>query len=245
MILALNTSTPQFSVAVLQENGCLVAEQVLAAKSKNFRAFMPVLWCLLEHSGVVFKEVEAVAVAIGPGSFTGLRVGLATAKGICQGLGIPVIGISSLEAMASQWPGGRPDGTPPICSIIDSRRGEVSAALFRRDDEGLVRLTADTCLKYGDLPGMIKGTTLFVGNDFDHQEGMIREILGPKAKVASPQFWGLRANAVGLLGVKRMKEHRFDSLPNLTPAYLRPPDIRPNPFSPDRAFPQRELWGDK
>ncbi len=241
MILAINTSTAQFSVAAVQESGSLLAEQVIAAKSKNFRAFMPALDSLMEHSGVEFKDVEAVAVAIGPGSFTGLRVGLATAKGICQGLGIPVIGISSLEAMASQWP----EGTLPICSIIDSRKGEVSTALFRRDNEGLVRLTADTCLKYGDLPGLIKGTTLFLGNDFDHQEIMIRKTLGPKAKAAPPQFWGLRASAVGLLGVKRMKEHQFDSLLNLTPSYLRPPDIRPNPFSPDRVLSQREVWGDK
>jgi tRNA threonylcarbamoyladenosine biosynthesis protein TsaB len=241
MILAINTSTPQFSVAVLQESGSLVAEQVIAAKSKNFRAFMPALSSLLEYSGVEFKDMEAVALAIGPGSFTGLRVGLATAKGICQGLGIPVIGISSLEAMASQWP----ERTFPICSIIDSRKEEVSAALFRRDNEGLVRLTADTCLKYGDLPGMIKGTTLFLGNDFDHQESMIRKILGPKAKAAPPQFWGLRAGAVGLLGVERMKGHKFDSLLNLTPSYLRPPDIRPNPFFPDRVLCRGEVWGDK
>jgi tRNA threonylcarbamoyladenosine biosynthesis protein TsaB len=245
MILAINTSTPQFSVALLQENGSLVAEQVIAAKSKNYRTFMPALSSLLEHSGVEFKDVEAVAVAIGPGSFTGLRVGLATAKGICHGLGIPVIGISSLEAMASQWPEGTPEGTLPICSIIDSRKGEVSAALFRRDNEGLVRLTADTCLKYGDLPAMIKGTTLFLGNDFDHQESTIRKIVGSKVKAAPPQFWGLRANAVGRLGVKRMKDHKFDSLLNLTPSYLRPPDIRPNPFSPDRILSQREVWGDK
>jgi tRNA threonylcarbamoyladenosine biosynthesis protein TsaB len=241
MILAINTSTPQFSIAVVKGSGSLLAEQVIAAKSKNFRAFMPALSSLLEHSGVEFKDLEAVAVAIGPGSFTGLRVGLATAKGICQGLGIPVIGISSLEAMASQWP----EGTLPICSIIDSRKGEVSAALFRRDNEGLVRLTADTCLKCGDLPGMIKGATLFVGNDFDHQESMIRKILGPKAKAALPQFWGLRASAVGLLGVERMKEHKFDSLLNLTPSYLRPPDIRPNPFSPDTVLSRREVWGDR
>jgi tRNA threonylcarbamoyladenosine biosynthesis protein TsaB len=243
MILAINTSTPQFSVAVLRESGSLVAENLIAAESKTFRAFMPALSSLLQYSGVEFKDMEAVAVAIGPGSFTGLRVGLATAKGICQGLGIPVIGISSLEAMASQWP----QRTFPICSIIDSRKGEVSAALFRRDNEGLVRLTADTCLKYGDLSEMIKGVTLFLGNDFDRQESMIRKIVGPKAKAAPPEFWGVRASAVGVLGVKRMKEHKFDSLLNLIPSYLRPPDIRPNPFSPapDRILSQGEVWGDK
>jgi tRNA threonylcarbamoyladenosine biosynthesis protein TsaB len=233
MILAINTSTPQFSVAVLQESGSILAEQVIAAKSKNFRLFMPVLNGVLEHSGVEFRQLRALVVAVGPGSFTGLRVGLALAKGICQGLGIPVIGVSSLEAMASQWP----DGAFPICSIIDSRKGEAFAAVFRREDQELVRMSPDRCLKFDDLRGMIEETTLFLGNDFDRQEGMIREILGLKAKIAPSHSWVLRASAVGLLGMRRMREQGPGSLLDLTPLYLRPPDIRPNPFSPERVPP--------
>jgi tRNA threonylcarbamoyladenosine biosynthesis protein TsaB len=233
MILAINTSTPQFSVAVLQESGSLLAEQVIAAKSKNFRLFMPVLNSLLEHSGVEFRQLRALVVAVGPGSFTGLRVGLALAKGIGQGLGIPAIGVSSLEAMASQWP----DGTLPICSIIDSRKGEAFAAVFRKEDQKLVRMSPDRCLKFDDLREMIEETTLFLGNDFDRQEGTIREILGLKAKFAPSHSWVLRASAVGLLGMRRMRERGPGSLLNLTPLYLRPPDIRPNPFPPERVPP--------
>jgi tRNA threonylcarbamoyladenosine biosynthesis protein TsaB len=233
MILAINTSSPQFSVAVLRDNGRLVAEQVTAVKSKNFRALTLSLDSLLQHSGVEFGHLRSLAVAVGPGSFTGLRVGLALAKGICHGLGIPVVGVSSLEAMASQWP----DGALPICSIIESRKGEAFVALFRKKGQELVRMSPDMCLRFDELRKMIEETTLFVGNDFDLQEGLIREILGPKAKIAPFPYWVLRASAVGLLGMKRMRDQGPGSLPNLTPSYLRPPDIKPNPFSPERIRP--------
>jgi tRNA threonylcarbamoyladenosine biosynthesis protein TsaB len=231
MILAINTSTPQFSVAVLQESGLLLAEQVIAGKSKNFRALMPALDALLEYSGVEFRHLSALATAVGPGSFTGLRVGLALAKGICHGLGIPAIGVSSLEAMASQWP----DETFPICPIIESRKGEAFAAVFRKEGQDLVRMSPDKCLKFGDLRGMIEETTLFLGNDFDRQEGVIREVLGPKARIAPSHSWVLRASAVGLVGMRRIRDQGPGSLPDLTPSYLRPPDIRPNPFPPEKA----------
>jgi len=227
MILAINTSTPQFSVAVLKISGAVLAEQFMATKSKNFRAMMPVLDGLLRHSGVEWKDISAQAVAVGPGSFTGLRVGLALAKGICQGLGIPVVGVSSLEALAGQ----SPDGVLPICAIIESRKGEVFAALFKKNGQGLARMSADSILKYGDLPGFIKKTTLFLGNDFDSQSRLLHNVLGPKAKLAPSHVWGLKASAVGLLAMGRVKEQRFDSLLDLIPSYLRPPDIRPNPFA--------------
>jgi tRNA threonylcarbamoyladenosine biosynthesis protein TsaB len=201
----------------------------MATGAKNFHAIMPVFHDLLCHSGIELRDVNCLAVAIGPGSFTGLRVGLSLAKGICQGLGIPVIGVSSLEAMASQCP----EGPLPLFPIIDSRKGEVFAALFRRSkDRGLTRITPDTCLRFDELPGFIQETSLFVGNDFDHQPAMIRQVLGSRARLAPSPLWSLKASSVGWVGMRHAKEKGFERLVGLVPSYLRPPDIRPNPFSP-------------
>ena len=135
MFLSLNTSTLQFSLALMSDDGALVAESLLFGGSKNFRPFMSALHHLLGSTRSDIKDITALAVVTGPGSFTGLRIGLSVAKGICQGLKIPIIGVSSLEAMASQFP-----FTPyTICPLIDSRKGEFFAALFRwSDDEGVV-----------------------------------------------------------------------------------------------------------
>ena len=228
MLLAINTSTPQFSIALLRGNGSLLAEQVISAASRNFRTLVPAFHDLLKVSGSDPKEFSAVAVAIGPGSFTGLRVGIALAKGVCQGLGIPIIGVSTLEAMASQCL----EASVPICPLVDSRRGEVFTALFHRSREGnLARISQDTCLMMEALPSLIKETSVFVGNDYDSQAPQVRQYVGSKARLAPPHLWNLRASWIGWLGLRNAGERGFDRMSDLFPVYLRAPDIRAHPFT--------------
>ena len=128
----------------MKEEGTTLSEYYMASGSKNFRRFMPGIDFLLSTSKVDTRDIKALIVATGPGSFTGLRVGLSEAKGMAQGLQIPIIGVSSLEAMAAQLPYVR----QPVCAIIDSRKGEVFAALFSwGDDKRMVRTQEDTCLR--------------------------------------------------------------------------------------------------
>jgi tRNA threonylcarbamoyladenosine biosynthesis protein TsaB len=215
-------------MALMKEEGTILSEFYLASGSKNFRRFMPGIHFLLSNAKVDTKEIKAIMVATGPGSFTGLRVGLSEAKGMAQGLQIPLIGVSSLEAMAAQVPYAK----QPVCPIIDSRKGEVFAALFSWGaDQRMIRTQQDTCLRIEDLPSAIAKPTLFVGNDFNRQAHLIREILGRKAELAPAHLWNLKASAVGTLGLKRFLIHDFDDLQELVPTYLRPPDIRPNPFA--------------
>ncbi|MBW1888404.1 MAG: tRNA (adenosine(37)-N6)-threonylcarbamoyltransferase complex dimerization subunit type 1 TsaB [Deltaproteobacteria bacterium] len=227
MILAINTSTTQFGLALLKEDETVVAEYLISPGSKNFKNFMPSIHSFLTTSKVDIQDLEAIIVAIGPGSFTGLRVGLATAKGIAQGLQIPIIGVPTLEAMASQLP----FTTYPICPMIDSRKEEVFAALFRwGENHKMIEIKEDISLKILNLTSIINDTTLFIGNNFSHQGHMVKKIFGHKALLAPAHLWTLRASAIGSLGMKRLLENNFDDLQDLVPAYLRPPDIRPNPF---------------
>jgi tRNA threonylcarbamoyladenosine biosynthesis protein TsaB len=229
LILAFNTSTPQFSIALMKEEGAILSEYYMASVSKNFRRFMPGIDILLSNSNVVTKDIKALIVATGPGSFTGLRVGLSEAKGMAQGLQIPIIGVSTLEAMALQLP----FVGLPLCAIVDSRKREVFAALFSWvDDKGMIRTRPDTCLRIEDLPSIIEKPTLFLGNDFNTQGHLLRERLGSKAELAPAHLWNLKASAVGTLGLKRFLDQDFDDLQELVPTYLRPPDVRPNPYPP-------------
>jgi tRNA threonylcarbamoyladenosine biosynthesis protein TsaB len=215
-------------MALMKEEGTILSEFYMASGSKNFRRFMPGIHFLLSNAKVDTKEIKAVIVATGPGSFTGLRVGLSEAKGMAQGLQIPLIGVSSLEAMAAQLPYAK----QPVCPIIDSRKGEVFTALFSWGaDQRMARTQRDTCLRIEDLPSVIAKPTLFVGNDFNRQAHLIREVLGRKAELAPAHLWNLKASTVGTLGLKRFLTHDLDDLQELVPTYLRPPDIRPNPFA--------------
>lgn len=227
MFLSLNTSTVQFSMALMEESGALRAEYFMTPVSKNFKGFMPALHDLLTRSSLKADQIEALIVARGPGSFTGLRVGLSAAKGFCQGLGIPIIGVSGLEAMVNQVP----HTTHPICPIINSRKGEVFAALFQWSDMGKrVRMKEDSCLSMEELPSFIEGKTLFLGNDFSRQGSEIVKTCGQKALLAPSHLWNLRASAVGALGLERFQQRDYDELQDLVPSYLKSPDIRRNPF---------------
>ncbi len=216
-------------MALMEEEGTILSEYYMASTSKNFRRFMPGIHFMLSTSKVDTKEIKAIIVATGPGSFTGLRVGLSEAKGMAQGLQIPLIGVSSLEAMAAQLP----YVGQPVCPVIHSRKGEVFAALFSwSDSQRLMRTHQDTCLRIEDLPSVIARPTLFLGNDFNKQAHLIREMLGRKADLAPAHLWNLKASAVGALGLKRFLTRDFDDLQELVPTYLRPPDIRPSPSTP-------------
>ena len=228
MILAVNTTTRQFGLSLMDMGGAVLTEYLILPKERNFSGFMPVVHTLMESANAGIEEIQTIAVAIGPGSFTGMRVGLAMAKGMAQGLKIPIIGVSSLEALASQVIYSK----NMVCPIIDSRKGEVFTALFHWSDNGeMVRSREDTCLRVEDLASMAKGTTIVLGNDFNRQSRLLKEALGPEFVLAQAHLWNLRASSVGKLGLKRFLVQDFDDARDLVPIYLRPPDIRPNPYA--------------
>ncbi len=226
MILALNTATRQSSVALLELNHTVVAEHLMPEGTGHFGHLMPAVDGLIKSAGINLKDIRCVSVATGPGSFTGLRVGLALAKGICQALRIPIIGISSLRALASQLPLS-PD---PIAPVLTSRRGEVFTALFRQNGEtGLRRIEKDGCFKLDELPGLFVKQTVFIGNDYMTQGARLREMLGSRSRIAPPHYWQLRASSVGALACGRFQRGDWDEPGSLTPEYFRPPDIRSQP----------------
>ncbi len=227
MILAINTSTPQFGLAILDDDGTILAEYFMSKEKGHFGSLMPALHFLFSKLNAKLNDQKAVIVAKGPGSFTGLRVGLSMAKGLCHGLKVPLIGISSLEAMAFQIP----YSNLPIAPILFSRKDEFYTAQFiRTDGDNLLRNMDDVVVKIDDTPSMFEKPTLFIGNDYSKQGPVLTEMLGSLAYLAPPHLWNLKASAVGTLGLKRFHSHDFDNSLILDPIYLRPPDIRPNPF---------------
>jgi len=225
MILALNTASPQFSLALLREDGSLQAEHCAAKSRGRFTALMPALDFLIASAGCEAVDLRALAVAIGPGSFTGLKVGLATAKGLCHALDIPIIGVMALEALAYQLPYSR----FPIAPILHSRKGEIFTARFSWHDNTLERRAEDTCIPFESLPDLFEEPALFIGNDYEGQVPPIKENLGDRALIAPAHCWYPMASTVGYLGVKRFRNHDTDDPYRLNPFYFRGPDIRPNP----------------
>ncbi len=227
MLLALNTSTLQYGLALMDPRGTVVAEHFLARGRGHYGHLMPALDFLLAACGVGPADLQAVAVAIGPGSFTGLRVGLAAAKGLSQALRLPLMGVSSLEALARQVP----FAPAPVVPLLTSRRGEFFVALFERDrDCGLIRRQDDASLPLESLRDAFPHEVILVGNDYAQQAPVLAEALGDTLRLAPPSVWGLKASSVAALAWERWRAGDFDDPTTLCPIYLRPPDLRPNPF---------------
>ncbi|MGM9613980.1 MAG: tRNA (adenosine(37)-N6)-threonylcarbamoyltransferase complex dimerization subunit type 1 TsaB [Oscillospiraceae bacterium] len=147
LMLTLESSAKAASAAVFEDEK-LLAVTVENSGLTHSRTLLPMAEGLLKNLDKSVRDVGVVAVACGPGSFTGLRIGMAEAKGLCWALDIPAIGVSTLEAMACGGPDM--DGTM-LCCAMDARRGQVYNALFTVRDGKPVRLTPDRAIAISDL----------------------------------------------------------------------------------------------
>ena len=133
-VLAVETSTLAGGVALV-DGDRLVAEYVLDVSVTHSERLLATVDRVLADARWTPRDLEGLAVSIGPGSFTGLRIGVSTVKGLALALGLPVAAVPTLDAMAAAVPWT----ALPVCPVLDARRGEVYASLYRRDGDGLRR----------------------------------------------------------------------------------------------------------
>lgn len=217
LVMGIDTSTMQGGVALLSGQG-VVCEYTLNVKATYSERLLPLIDRAVQDAGITLGQVEGLAVAVGPGSFTGLRIGLSTAKGLAVAGGQPLVGISTLEAMA--WT--LPFCAHPICPILDARKGEIYCALFRHEGDRLIRLMDDAAVAPDRLLSYIQQPTVFLGDGLAVYEGLLRSELKELA-LFSP-LAGRRgcAAAVAELGRRLLLDGHRDDLAQLAPHYLRP-----------------------
>ncbi len=152
MILALESSAPACSAALCRD-GELIAQFYQNSGLTHSRTLLPMVRSMLDSCGMELKDVDVVAVAAGPGSFTGLRIGVATAKGLAWPGDVDCAPCSTLESMA--WPLAHMEGKVIVCAM-DARRGQVYNALFLAREGGLERMTPDRAVSLEDLGEELK-----------------------------------------------------------------------------------------
>ncbi|TAL12631.1 MAG: tRNA (adenosine(37)-N6)-threonylcarbamoyltransferase complex dimerization subunit type 1 TsaB [Nitrospirae bacterium] len=187
-LLAIETATPAQSVAVV-EGDRLLAELSYEAKGNRGGMLLPTVDQVLKQAGVAAGDLDAVAVSVGPGSFTGLRVGLATAKGLALGSSARLVGVPTLEALAEGYASG--DGT--VCALLDAYRGEVYMALFKRQGHTLERLSPDAVLAPEaavSAVAAVEGPVHLIGNGAARYRERLQAALGSRACMTDE---GLRA----------------------------------------------------
>lgn len=215
IVLATDTSTAVCSVAVCNEAGVL-AESVLLGERLHAERMLAIVDWVITQAGLSPSQIDLLAVAQGPGSFTGLRIGASIFKGLALAWQRPLAGISTLEALARLAP------VPglPICPLLDARMGEVYAATFAWRDGHPVRTREDRVLPPADFAAQLDGPAYFLGDGARRYATLLRDAV-PEAQFAPADIDTPRASAVGLAGLAHWAAGGEVDPAMLSPIYLR------------------------
>ncbi|MYG00526.1 tRNA (adenosine(37)-N6)-threonylcarbamoyltransferase complex dimerization subunit type 1 TsaB [Candidatus Poribacteria bacterium] len=220
-ILGIDTSTPIGSVALIDGEN-IVAEHTLNIVQAHSSRLMPAIDTVLKWGEITPDILDGCAIGIGPGSFTGIRIGVATAKSLCYAVDKPIVGISTLEAIAYnlRWTDGI------VCPILDARRSEIYGSVFHGGPEWH-RLNDDLCLPIDAFLNELNKhtsqnpTTIFVGDGLSTYEDAVREQSSDTVNFADAIFNIPRGASIARLGAQRIKQGDTDSYWNLVPNYVR------------------------
>ena len=220
LILGLDTATQIASVGITRSNEVL-AEASNRATSNHTETLLPLIADVLSQAQVSLQDIEGIGVSIGPGSFTGLRIALGTVKGLAYAMGQKVVGVPTLEALAStvrDWEG-------LICPILDARKREVYAALFERSRSGefVTRLSAQVSALTAVLK-QISTPCLFLGDGVETYGAAIREYCGTQAHLLPFSTHHPRGSVIAKLAWERLSRGDSDDIATLVPSYVRPPE---------------------
>jgi tRNA threonylcarbamoyladenosine biosynthesis protein TsaB len=211
VVLGIDTSGEAGSVALLGPGGSPAVEEVFTEGVIHGVALAPSVADLLARSGLAAKDLSLVAVGTGPGSYTGVRVGVAFAKSLAFAAGVPAVGVSSLDAMAEN---AGPD-RPVVCAR-DGRRGTLYLAVYRPGParDGEVRL-----VRHEDVAGLLPAGALVLG---DAAERFPDLLSGGGRTLGDPSLARSSALAVARLGRRAAEAHGTEDVHDLSPVYLRP-----------------------
>ncbi|MGV8079904.1 MAG: tRNA (adenosine(37)-N6)-threonylcarbamoyltransferase complex dimerization subunit type 1 TsaB [Syntrophales bacterium] len=229
-ILALDTATKTASAALLEDERIL-AEGYADLGRHHATVILPFVQSILDLAGVALEEVDLLAGTGGPGSFTGLRIGAGTLKGLALATGKPIVAVSTLEALAANASGA----AIPVCPLLDARKGQVYGALYRFDGSGLpLVVIPDATVLLADLLDRIREPAFFLGEGAVVHAAAIRERLGENARFAPAPLNGIRASAVGWLALRHYRAGRSADPLTFIPTYLRQSEAETKSLQPGR-----------
>ena len=219
LILGIEASTKTGSVAVVSEQG-VVAQYSLNIEVTHSERLMSTVDRVLKDTGLTMAHIDGFSVAIGPGSFTGLRIGLSTIKGLALATGKPVAAVPTLLALA--W--NLPYAAFPVCPLLDARKNEVYAALYALDGSSCSQIMQKAAIPIHELAGKISGKAIFTGEAALIYRVEIEKQFGDRALFASLSTVLPSAASVAEIGSGMIKSGKQADPDSLTPLYIRRPE---------------------
>lgn len=220
-ILGVDSSGLTASVSVY-EDGKIIAVNSVNNNKTHSQTLLPMIDYVMKQAEFEPEELDAIATACGPGSFTGLRIGAATVKGLSLALDIPVIPVSTLEGLAYNAVGM--DGI--VCPVMDARRGQVYTAAYRFKGDSYEEIISKRAVPVGELADELDALRgdkriIFLGDGVNVHEEFIREHFGENAHIVLPHHRLQDASSVAVLGAMLFKDGKYVSGDAFEPEYLR------------------------
>lgn len=231
LILALETSGPFGGLAVL-EDGKLLGEVMLSSHETYSKILLDTMEWLFKRLRTGWSHIGMIAVSLGPGSFTGLRIGIATAKGLAFSLGIPLVGVPTLDALAANITGC---GDDLICPVLDAKKKQVYLAFYQGQANGCIRRISNfQCLTPKEAVKAIPsaGRIFILGDGADLLDLNELSLPNRQAYLAPAHLAHIRAGNIGLLAWQRFISGSPDDTGALKPIYVRPSDAELNNNTP-------------
>lgn len=214
-VLGIDTSTKSLGIALV-EDGRLILSSEKVSGLRHSQDLMPTIKKLLKKASLDIKGIDGFAVSLGPGSFTGLRIGVTAAKTLSVVTGRPVAGVPTLDVIAYNayyYPG-------LICPILDAKKQLLYAALYKRGTNGLKRISRYLLISVEELLKKTGTKTLFIGDGIELYAKTIKRIKKKNAEFAPNELWLPKAERVAILGWERLKTGVKDNPLELVPMYL-------------------------
>jgi tRNA threonylcarbamoyladenosine biosynthesis protein TsaB len=218
-VLGIETSTKTGSVAVISDSG-VIAQYSLNIEVTHSERLMSTVDRVLKDTGITLSQFDGFAVAIGPGSFTGLRIGVSTVKGLAFASGRPVAAVPTLYALA--W--NVPHAACPVCPLLDARKNEVYAAVYASDGVSLNRTVPESVVPLSRLGDLVSGRTVFTGEASLLYRADIEKMFGSAALFAPRSAVLPAAAAVAEIGLEMIRTGRQADADSLVPLYIRRPE---------------------
>lgn len=219
-VLAIESSAVTASVAVMTQE-TLVAEYTINYKKTHSQTLLPMIDEICRMTETDISDIDIVAVSDGPGSFTGLRIGAATGKGIALAKDKPMVAVPTLEAMSYNLIGDK----RLICPIMDARRRHLYCGLYRFDKDKLIRVHEQCLISYEELVDILNNMNeevVFVGDGIDVAGEYIKDNLNCSYSFSPAHIKTQRASSVALAAMQMAKEGKIINSDLMKPDYLRP-----------------------
>jgi tRNA threonylcarbamoyladenosine biosynthesis protein TsaB len=219
MLLAVDTATQSCGLAIVVD-GIVQTELILSHRGTHTKQILAAIDAVLSLGESSLEQIDAFAVTRGPGSFTGLRIGISTIKGLSLATGKPLIGVSSLEVLAHQAGGN----AARVCSMIDARRNEIYWRVYRREGDSLISQSDEQVGSVDLMARQIDGACVFVGNAVLQYAGQLPQLVKQEIQTVPDADNIIRPAVLAHLAWRRFLQSDVDAVEAFAPVYLRKSD---------------------